>query len=164
MKPYAALFAALLGAAALSAAPVPAPAPSSGPPGGKAVKAEAVAFAQQLLSITAQVSVNYVREVPREDLLYAALAGLYQGARLPAPADLRPRLKKALAAAPPPPAAPLPPGLKLPAPLPPPTDGPVAELLRAVREDVGDAEGLRGRSALLVACQAMARSLDPYSA
>ena len=155
MKPYAALFAALLGAAALSAAPVPAPAPPSGPPGGKAVKAEAVAFAQQLLGVAAQVSDAYVRPVSRENLLYAALAGLYQGARLPVPADLRPRLKKALAVPSPPPSV---------NPYASPTTGPVAELLRAVREDVGDAEGLRGQSALLVCCQAMARSLDPYSA
>ena len=48
MKPYPALLAALLAAGALSAAPVPAPAPPSGPPGGKAVKAEAIIFAQQL--------------------------------------------------------------------------------------------------------------------
>jgi carboxyl-terminal processing protease len=33
-----------------------------------------------------------------------------------------------------------------------------------VREDVGNAEGLRGQSALLVCCRALARSLDPYSA
>jgi carboxyl-terminal processing protease len=158
MKSYPALLATLLAAGALSAAPVPAPAPPSGPPGGKALKAEAVAFAQQLLSVAGQVAENYVRQVSRENLLYAALAGLYQGARLPVPTDLRPRLKKALAAVPPPP--PLP-GASAPGH---PTDGPVAELLRSVREDVGDAEGLRGQSALLVCCRAMARSLDPYSA
>jgi hypothetical protein len=166
MKPYPALLAALLAAGALSAAPVPAPAPPSGPPGGKAVKAEAIIFAQQLLYVVGQVAYNYVRPVSREDLLYAALAGLYEGARLRVPADLRPRLKKALAAMPSPPPAP-PPAPGLPAPLPPPDlpdGGPVGQVIRAVREDVGDAEGLRGQSALLVCCQALARSLDPYSA
>jgi C-terminal processing protease CtpA/Prc len=162
MKPYPALLAALLAAGALSAAPVPVPAPPSGPPGGQAVKAEAVAFAQQLLSVAGQVADGYVRPVPREELLYAALAGLYQGARLPVPADLRPRLKKALAAVP---SKPLPDGGTVGGRLTVfvPTGGPLVELLQWVREDVGNAEGLRGQNALLVCCRSMTRVLDPYS-
>src|SRR4051794_31681702 len=48
-----------------------------------------VIFAQQLIGVSNQVVELYVRPVDRTDLIYAALAGLYEAARLPVPEDLQ---------------------------------------------------------------------------
>jgi carboxyl-terminal processing protease len=112
----------------------------------------------------------YVRPVSRADLLQTALTALYDAARRPVPADLRRRIdraeKEATALsqkdidAPLP--APLVPAL---APRRPPAqdDRPILDLICVVRTEAGAAEHLSGEPALRICCQAMLRSLDPYS-
>jgi carboxyl-terminal processing protease len=154
MRAFLFLLVVWLGAGRLVAAPAP---PAATSPRAPAVRAEAQAFARQLLDVTAQVAEQYVRPVSRADLLVPALAGLYEGARRPVPADLAARVKQAAAAV-------NLRGERLPgSPLTLVDERPVLELIAWVREDVGDAESLRGRNPLLVCCQAMAHSLDPYS-
>jgi carboxyl-terminal processing protease len=149
MRRACALFAVFLLAALLAAAPVPVR--NSSPPGG----GEAEAFAQNLLGAVNQVVEQYVRHVSRTELLHAALAGLYERARLPVP----PRLEAEIVAA-------LldwgDDGPKVP-PLGPEKYEAVLRLLRRTRAEVGAAEALAGQDPLLVACHEMARSLDPYS-
>jgi carboxyl-terminal processing protease len=149
------LLAVLPGAGRLAAAPAP---PAAAPSRTPAARAEAQAFACQLLDVTGQVAEQYVRPVSRADLLLPALAGLYEGARRPVPADLAARVRRAAAAAVDP-RGERPPGSALSLG----DQRPLLELIARVHEDVGDAESLRGRNPLLVCCQAMARSLDPYS-
>jgi carboxyl-terminal processing protease len=97
------------------------------------------AFAEQLLDVAHQVADKYVRPVSCQDLVYAALAGLYEAARLPQPARLQTRVEKAT------------------------TDLALVEVIRQARAQVGDAEDLGNRNVLAVCCQAVARTLDPYS-
>jgi carboxyl-terminal processing protease len=123
-------------AAPLAAAPLPGR-PAAEP--ADAARQEPQVFAQLLLNTINQVGEFYVRPVSRADLAHAALSGLYEAARVPRPRDLRRRVERAVA------------------------DQSLIVLFRQAREAVGDAEALRGRSALLVCCQALARSLDPYS-
>ena len=56
----------------LAAAPVPAPAPAAGKAAREQLHAEALNYGQQLLNVSTQVSLNYVRTVSRADLLAAA--------------------------------------------------------------------------------------------
>jgi carboxyl-terminal processing protease len=161
MRSSPALLALTLGAGALVAAPRPAGPPALPPAERAALRAEARRFARQLLALTDQVAEQYVRPVPREELLHSALAGLYQAARMPVPPGLGARLRQAASAvAGParPASAPGPAAGDLVDPL-----GPFTPIVRRAREEVGRAEALRGQSALLVCCQAMARSLDPHS-
>src|SRR5947209_5606645 len=80
----------LLAAVAATAGPRPvAPQPAPGP--------QVQQFALNLNNVAQQVNQSYLRPVPVPDLLHAALTGLYQGARLPVPADLKERLDKAAA-------------------------------------------------------------------
>jgi C-terminal processing protease CtpA/Prc len=134
MRGWIVLSVLAVGAGFAEAAPVPAtqpPAPSQNP-------ADAQVFAQQLLAVVNQVVEQYVRPVERKDVLYAALCGLYEAARLPVPDKLRSAIDKANAA------------------------GDLTELVLHVRMEVGDAEALQGQHPLVVSCQAMARVLDPY--
>lgn len=142
------------------AAPVPAGPDPVPPADRRALKLEARKFAAQLLGVVDQVAELYVRPVSREDLLHPALVALYQAARRPVPRDLRARIRLAavkLAA------------LRASAPAPlvstptPPADDPLGQLVREMRREVGPAEALRNQNALLVCCQALARSLDPHS-
>ena len=164
------LFVTLLFAAVVRAAPVPSPAPSS-PPAGKAETAEnGEAFVFNLHMAVDLVAGSYVRPVARAELLQAALTGLYEAARRPVPRNLRRRIDDAEKAA----------ALALaaeqasatPAPLVPalaparrgaPDDRALLDLIRAVRAEIGKAEGLEGEDPLRICCQAMLRSLDPYS-
>ena len=96
-------------------------------------------FAVQLHGIVQQVNTKYVRPVPVPDLLHAALAGLYEAARLPVPADLKERVDKAAAR---------------------------NELILLIQETharTADAMTALGRHPMTVACQALFRSLDPFS-
>jgi C-terminal processing protease CtpA/Prc len=153
----------LLGASLTTAAPRPVPAV----PGARAKvpEEETQAFAQGLLMVTAQVHEQYVRPVERADLLYAALTGLYEAARLPLPRDLRARLQKAeavgraQAARADSDTPPLPQGLVMAA-----ADRELAAVLVKVREELAGSEYLEGQNLLLVACQSLVRSLDPYTA
>src|SRR5262249_1347749 len=74
--------ACLLSAALLAAGAAARP----GRPEGPAQQDEA--FAQNLLGAVNQVAEQYVRPVPRAELFYAAVAGLYERARLPVPPRL----------------------------------------------------------------------------
>src|SRR5262245_7349747 len=129
----------LLIPAALGAAPVPAPPAPPGRPLTEAQRAEADIFAPVLVNVCNQIVLQYVRPVARHDVLHAALAGLYERARLTPPGTLRSDCERAV------------------------DDEAVVKLIVRVRADVGDAESLHGTHPLLICCQAMARSLDPYT-
>lgn len=129
----------------------------------KELKANARKYAQQLHFLIEQVSNQYIRPVTREDLLEAALTGLYQAARRSPPHDLRAQIRQAVSlsgmmrnqvqavqafAQPPSDRAP--------------TD-PVEKLLVRLREEVGDPAALEGQNVTLLSCKAMTRVLDPHS-
>jgi carboxyl-terminal processing protease len=149
-------------ASVLLAAPVPAPGPTGPPIGPRPYRAEARVFALTLLRATDQISAYYIRPVSREELLQTALTGLYEAASLPVPRTLGADIRKAFAgqertasvetAAP---EANLAEASE--------ADRAVLDLIQHVREHIGDAAPLRERSPLLICCQAVARSLDPYS-
>jgi C-terminal peptidase prc len=129
----------LLCAGDLPAAGGPAERRPAGPSAPAELHAEAQQFAQQLASVAAQVSDQYVRPVGVPELLRAALQGLYKAAHVPVPGGLDADLRRA---------------------------GSYPELLQLLtrlRESLGDPEPLRGPNALLVSCEAMCRSLDRYS-
>lgn len=144
-RPLACL-ALLLGAPALPAAGRPADPRPGGPPPAAQPAAEGHDYALGLLPVAIEVSQRYVRPVGLADLLGPALKGLYEAARVPVPAalasDLKEAEKKALAAN---------------------DSRPLIDFLARTRRGVGDAEAVRGASALLVSCEAMVRSLDRYS-
>jgi carboxyl-terminal processing protease len=126
------------------------------------------AFAHLLLQAVTWISEIYVRPVSRVDLLHTALTALYETARRPVPRDLRQRIERAekLAAAQAAEAANTPPPLvpALAQPRPPlGDDTPIIQLIRTVRADLGRVENLGGTDPLHVGCQAILRSLDPYS-
>jgi len=172
MRVCLALSTPLLIALIAAAAPVPSPPPDPVPASPRPsriyrLSGENEAFAQLLLQAVNLVAEIYVRPVSRTELLEPALTALYETARRPVPRDLRRRIERADKAAsaadsaknaPPP----LVPAL---APRRPPiaNDRPLLDLLRDVRADLGKAENLGGADPLQVGCQAMLRSLDPYS-
>jgi C-terminal processing protease CtpA/Prc len=128
------------GAGLAVAAPVPTPLPAApvAPRTGPEGPPEALVFAQQLLAVVHQVTEQYVRPVERTEVLYAALAGLYEAARLPVPEKLRSAVENATA------------------------ENERTDLIRRAREDVDSAEALQGHNPLVVCCQAMVRVLDPH--
>jgi carboxyl-terminal processing protease len=138
MRRFLALSLLVLAPAVLDAAPLrplqASPGSADSPP-----RLEYQQFVLQLHAAINQVSELYVRPVSRADLAYAALKGLYETARLPVPATLRADTVQAD------------------------NESTLTLLFRKVIESIGDAEGLRGRNAVVIGCQAMARSLDPYT-
>jgi C-terminal peptidase prc len=133
------LAAVLLIPATLVAAPVPAVPSPQGKPLTDAQRAEAEIFAPVLVSVSGQIATQYVRPVAQQELIYAALAGLYERARRTPPGTLHLDCVRA-------------------------ADEPaLVKLILHVREDIGNAESLQGTHPLLICCQAMARSLDPYT-
>src|SRR5262245_43584179 len=87
--------------AALTAAGVAAGAPAPKAPAGEAQQPskrheEAAAFARQTFYLCNQVIAAYVDPLPPEDVYEAALLGLYQAARKPAPRDLRAQVRRAI--------------------------------------------------------------------
>lgn len=121
-----------------------------------------------LLEAVTWVEEIYVRPVSRVDLLETAVTALYQTAHRPVPGDLRRRIEKAEKAA----SIPSEPVANVPPPLVPALaprrslvldTRPLLDLLRDVRAELGKAENLKGADPLSVSCQAMLRSLDPYS-
>jgi carboxyl-terminal processing protease len=162
----------LLVALVTAAAPAPSPPapvmPSAARESTNGAFSDSETFAILLLEAVNWVHEVYVRPVSRVELLYTALSGLYERARRPTPRDLRRRIEQAEKAAaiqttaatnmPPP----LVPAM---APRRPPIgdERPLLELLRAVRADLDRSKDLGGAEPLCVACQAMLRSLDPYS-
>jgi carboxyl-terminal processing protease len=100
-------------------------------------------YSHQLLYLADQVAEHYIRPVSRQELLLAALQGLYEAARVPVPGNLSPDLERAARAAN--------------------ADQELLTLMSRWRESLGDPEPLRGNHALLASCRAMMRMLDPYS-
>src|SRR5262249_15361852 len=120
------------------AAPVPA-GMSLGPAGRKELHAEALTYAQQILSVSTQVSASYIRPVARNELLLAAVRGLYEAARIPAPSGLEADLKKLT------------------------SDEALFDLLVSMRESAGIVDSIHDKKALLASCRAMLHSLDAHS-
>ncbi len=160
--------------ALVAAAPAPTPPPPAAPPPSSTpdntyrAPDDREMFALFMLEAVNWVAEIYVRPVSRAELLQSALTALYESARRPVPRDLRHRIERAEkeAAALSRSAANVPPPL-VPALAPrrPPMadDRPLLNLLRDVRADLGRVENLGGADPLRVGCQAMLRSLDPYS-
>src|SRR5262249_34429999 len=92
---------------------------------------EAEEFARQLYYTLAQVAEQYVRPLGGDQLRGAALRGLYEAARVPVPAGLDADVKRAE------------------------TDADQVTLLARVREELGDAEPVRGSEAMRAACQGL---------
>jgi carboxyl-terminal processing protease len=163
------LSATLLFAVIAGAAPVPSPPPSASPAATSETTENTESFAHNLLTAVNLVAGIYVRPVARADLLQSALTGLYEAARRPVPGNLRRRIDQAeketgtavseQESAPP---APIVPALapRRNAVL---DDRSLLELIRGVRAEIGKAESLDGENPLRTCCQAMLRSLDPYS-
>jgi carboxyl-terminal processing protease len=136
MSKWLVVVALLLQGALVAAAPRPAAPPAMPLPENGGFD---VIFAEQLLDMCQKVTENYVRPLSRVQLIQTALAGLYESARLPVP----PRLAADVVTAE--------------------SEQKLAALICRVRAEVGNAENLGGRSALVACCQAVTRSLDPYS-
>jgi carboxyl-terminal processing protease len=157
----------------VQAAPVPAPAPNPPPaslPSQPGVVNDDHAFANNLVNAANLVANSYVRPVSRADLLQAALAGLYETARVPVPCNLRRRIDRAEKEAAT--LLPMEANVNGPAPIVPVLArrrNPVldnrllVELVRNIRNEIGKTANLEGENPLRVCCQAMLRSLDPYS-
>ncbi|HTU18647.1 MAG TPA: S41 family peptidase [Gemmataceae bacterium] len=154
-----------------AAAPAPSPpAPAPAPPANKIYRTpgENEMFAQMLLQAVNWVEEIYVRPVSRVDLLETALTALYEKARRPVPRNLRRRIERAEKASAVPSEAtenappPLVPALA-PRRAPIADDRPLVDLIRDVRAQLGKVENLGSVDPLHVGCQAMLRSLDPYS-
>jgi carboxyl-terminal processing protease len=119
-------------------------------------------FALALLRATDQISAYYVRPVSREELLETALTRLYEAARLPVPRSLGAEIRESTA------------GKARTASAETislegnqadasEADRAVLDLIQHIHEHIGDAASLRDRSPLLICCQSVAHSLDPYS-
>jgi carboxyl-terminal processing protease len=139
MRRLLASVAVLLGGSLLLVVAAPVSREPVKPPAADA-QAEAETYAQLLHYTVQAVTMRYVRPVPREQLLTAALKGLYEAAGAPLPGGLAADLAKAK------------------------TDADVLRLLARARAGLGNPEPLRNDGALLASCRAIARSLDPYSA
>jgi carboxyl-terminal processing protease len=138
----------------LSASLLAAPAPSGDRSSPAPLDAnEAKAFAQSLSRVADEVSLRYVRKVATKDLLFAALASLFEETRRPIPDNLQADLGKV---AKDPPEKVQPGEARV-------LDADTITLVARIREALGDQESLRKGNDLRIAVQAMARSLDPYS-
>src|SRR4051794_16276577 len=85
----------ITGITCVLAAPRPGKPEGPGKPGEQLNLTEIHAFAEQLLTVIDQVADGYHKPIAREELLHAALVGLYQAARKPVPPDLQARIDKA---------------------------------------------------------------------
>lgn len=137
-----------------------------GPPHNEAVD-DAAQFSLKLMQFSRAVRAQYYRDVPRSDLLAAALEGVYETCRQPAPPTLRSELRRfddaerivnellpALA-----------PSWLSELALPRDTPRFEYETMRHVaarRVEIGRVEHLPRGRALLAAAQASVRALDPY--
>lgn len=113
--------------------------------------AEAKEYAQRLLSIARNVSDQYLRPVPMQDLVLAALTGLYDAARQPMPKTLPEDVKKAA------------PFLAHGNPSYYVFNEESVLLLARARESLGFKEPLKGHEALAASIRGMTKALDPYS-
>ena len=153
------LIVAIVVAPAARAAPPPVAPP--GPANPKALQAESRRFAQQMNTVVESVTEKYVRVVAREDLIEAAITGLFQAARKPVPRDLRSQIDKAVSHMS---------ALRAQSPDTNPKItlassrsriDPVERLLARLRTEAGDAD--LGGDSLVIACRALAKKLDAYS-
>jgi C-terminal processing protease CtpA/Prc len=161
MRAYLFVWVAALGFSVVVAAPVP-----PGPPPAKdrkQLRSDSRRFAQQLNGVIDQIVDHYVRPVSRENLMEAAVVGLYQAGRRPAPRDLRQQVRQAISLS----ALLHAQGPQIPAP---PTlasarlvEDPRERFLARMREGLGSPEGLAGQDPVLICCKAMARLLDRHS-
>jgi carboxyl-terminal processing protease len=122
---------------------------------------ETQAYAESLTDIVNRLSSDYVRPIPRHQLFFAALSGLYEAAGLPVPEKLQTDLARRIK--------------DLPAPAQVPADPQEAErqredlfrqavdLAAAIRQKLGDREELKRQAGLRVSIEALLRLLDPYS-
>jgi carboxyl-terminal processing protease len=166
-----------LAAAPLVAGPAPSRDDTSSVPPAKreAIKKEARDYALNLLTNVGLIRGQYVRELSQEDLLEAAIGGLYDAAQSPRPSELRSRLtppKKTdpvpKVTNPPKPETPPPAALPGLPGLPPPSSGPtqapwLVERIAAIRESLGNPESLRDGRDMLASLRGITRILDPYS-
>jgi carboxyl-terminal processing protease len=100
---------------------------------------QATTYAQNL-DYTISIMVDeYIRPVSREDLLFAALSGLYEAANVPVPKTLKTEIVAAKA------------------------DSARVKLLYDIRTQLGKSESLQGNTALVASINAMCKTLDPYT-
>src|SRR5262249_55511894 len=97
-------------------------------------------YALALLRTSGLVAQEYVRPVPRAELIRAGLAGLYEAAKLPAPASLAEDVRRADD-----------------------KDEKLLTLMQTTRARVGDLGPLKDPNDILASLRAMTRVLDPYS-
>src|SRR6266478_4434541 len=97
MRSTPACCATLLFCGTLAAAPTTLEPKAGGTAAKEQFRAEAEAYAQQLLTIAAHVSERYVRPVPQANLIFAGLSGLYETVRLPIPPSLQTEVNRAVA-------------------------------------------------------------------
>src|SRR5262249_1875672 len=113
---------------------------SPGKPGPMALSPEeAKNYTIQLLEITRYIAENYVRKIPRSELLEAALRGLYEAALKPAPSNLRSMLAQAST-----------------------SERQLHLLVAGLRLNPGNPEPLHGAKAIQASLRALTRLLDPY--
>jgi len=146
----------LIAGSQAEAAPEPVPRPV--PTDRQTLRAEAKQFARQLRALCNQIATNYIREIRREELLEAGLRGVYEAARCQPPRDLGSRIRQAVSL------ASLLEGSRSDAAL---GGGslacPIEPLLEQLREQIGQPPALAEQNALIVACKAISRLLDPHS-
>src|SRR5215218_1692575 len=87
--------AALLAGGVAHAAPAPLAPPGPSQPAGKQ-REETAGFARQLHYLCLQVCSTYFDPLPPEDVYEAALLGMYNAARKPAPRDLHAQVRRAI--------------------------------------------------------------------
>ncbi len=153
------IVAAIVVASGMSASAAPRPGAPGAPVDRARLRSDARTFARQLHQLVGQVGQMYVRPLRAEDLYTAALTGLYQAARKPAPRDLRIQVRQALNLA-----------AALRAGSSPdlvgqttPVRDPCELLLARLREQLGPIEALAGGKAMLAAARGMLGLLDPHS-
>jgi C-terminal peptidase prc len=129
------------------------------PPRAPVNPQEARAFAQQVIGIVHQVAGAYVRQVPRHELFYAALSGLYESAGLPVPEDLRAELGEKIKD----PASSADMDLEMAVQRMADSEA-LLNVIARERQRVGNPPAFQGPGALRSCLEALTRSLDPYCA
>jgi C-terminal processing protease CtpA/Prc len=147
---------ALLAVSMLMAAPVPR---TPNVKDRKQLQAESRRFAQHVQSVIEQIVQTYVRPVKREDLMEAAITGLYEAAHKPVPRDLRNQVRQAISMS----STLLQVILRGDEADTRQVQDPREKLLANIREELGNAEGLAKVDAVVTCCNAMTRLLDPHS-
>ncbi|MBX7104572.1 MAG: PDZ domain-containing protein [Gemmataceae bacterium] len=138
-------------------------------PGPANLVEESRGFANRIILFASSVEAQYYREVPRTEILYAALSGLYEAARQPTPPMLREDLRRFdlvetvmgglwTGFEPDQPEIPGRPLFRIHR-----LDHRRAEYIARRRQEIGHVESLVRNRAQAVAAQAAVRVLDPFS-